>query len=74
MPLSKNQIIAANDLKLAEIDMTEEWGGVVHVRTLTGTERDAFEESYSQNKMRAFRSRFLVLCLCDEKGDRKSVV
>ena len=70
MPLSKSQILAANDLKLAELDMSTEWGGVVYVRTLTGSERDTFEEAYSENKMKAFRCRFLVLCLCDDKGAR----
>ena len=47
-----------------------EWGGDVHCKTLSGTERDQFEEAYSQNKMKAFRARFLVLTLCDESGER----
>ena len=70
MPLSKSQIISANDLKLAELDMTSEWGGTVYIRTLTGSERDQFEEAYSEQKMKNFRARFLVLSLCDDKGQR----
>ena len=70
MPLSKSQIISANDLKHAEHDMTREWGGTVYIRTLTGSERDQFEEAYSEQKMKNFRARFLVLAICDEKGER----
>ena len=40
------------------------------VKTLSGTERDAFEDAYAENKMKAFRCRFLVLTLCDDKGQR----
>jgi hypothetical protein len=47
-----------------------EWGGDVYVRTISGTERDKFEEAYSEQKMKAFRVRFLVLTLADEAGDR----
>ena len=45
-------------------------GGDVCIKTLSGTERDAFEEGYSEQKMKNFRARFLVLTLCDENGDR----
>lgn len=70
MALTKAKILAAEDIKLKELDMTKEWGGVVYVRTITGTERDYFEESYSEQKMKGFRVRFLVLALCDDKGER----
>lgn len=70
MALTKAKILAANDIKLTEIDMTKEWGDKVYARTITGTERDYFEESYSEQKMKGFRVRFLVLALCDDKGER----
>jgi len=70
VPLSKSQIVSANDLKLRELDMTQEWGGTVYIRTLTGSERDQFEEGYAEQKMKNFRARFLVLSLCDDKGER----
>ena len=70
MALSKAAILAANDLKLSDAVEVPEWGGEVYFKTLTGTERDAFEESYSQERMKQFRARFLVLSLCDEKGQR----
>ena len=40
--LNKAAILAAEDLKTETVAVPE-WGGEVRVRTLTGTERDAFE-------------------------------
>jgi hypothetical protein len=42
--LSKAAIVAVVDIK-TEIVEVPEWGGAVAVRELTGTERDAFEQS-----------------------------
>ena len=69
MALNKAKILAAEDVKLDKVNVPE-WGGDVFIKTLSGTERDAFEDAYSQDKMRQFRVRFLVLTLCDEKGER----
>lgn len=69
MALNKAKILAAEDVKLDKVAVPE-WGGDVYIKTLSGTERDAFEDAYSQDKMRQFRVRFLVLTLCDEKGER----
>lgn len=44
MPLSRDQILAADDVQTAEVP-TPEWGGTVLVRSLSGTERDAYEQS-----------------------------
>ncbi len=57
MALSKDAILAAKDTKLSGEISVPEWGGSVYVKTLTGTERDAFEDAYAQNKMKAFRCR-----------------
>jgi hypothetical protein len=70
MSLSKAAILAAKDVRLSSAEPVPEWGGDVYFKTLSGLERDAFEESYQDNKMRAFRVRFLVLTLCDEGGSR----
>ena len=70
MSLSKAKILAANDTKLSDPIPVPEWGGEVYCKTLTGTERDHFEDAYSQNKMKSFRARFLVLTLCDDSGER----
>lgn len=70
MSLSKAAILAAKDVRLSDEVPVPEWGGGVYIKTLSGLERDAFEESYAEQKMRAFRVRFLVLTLCDEGGER----
>jgi hypothetical protein len=67
--LSKAAILAASDVNIEKVTV-KEWGGDVFVRTLSGSERDAFEESYVENKTKSFRERFLVLTLCDENGTR----
>jgi hypothetical protein len=69
MALNKAAILAAGDYKLEKIHVPE-WGGDVYAKTISGIERDRFEEGYSEQKMKNFRGRFLVLCLCDEKGER----
>jgi hypothetical protein len=69
MALNKAKILAANDVKLEKVHVAE-WGDDVFLKTLSGTERDIFEESYTTDKMKNFRSRFLVLTICDEKGAR----
>ncbi len=69
MALSKAKILAANDNKLETVSVPE-WGGDVCIKVLTGTDRDSFEEAYSDQKMKNFRSRFLVLTLCDDSGER----
>jgi hypothetical protein len=70
MALSKAAILAAKDTKLSAAIPVPEWGGEVYAKTLSGTERDAFEDAYSENKMKQFRCRFLVLTLCDDAGQR----
>lgn len=69
MALNKAKILAANDTKLEKVAVPE-WGDDVYIKTLSGTERDQFEDAYSSEKMKNFRSRFLVLTLCDESGVR----
>lgn len=69
MALNKTAILAAGDIKLDKVTVPE-WGGDVYLRTISGIDRDQFEEGYSEQKMKNFRARFLVLTLCDEKGDR----
>jgi len=65
----RSRILAANDIKVQKI-VIPEWGGDYYVKIISGTERDAFEEGYAEQKMKAFRVRFLVLALCDESGER----
>ena len=73
MGLSKSSILAAinaaSDIKVEKLSVPE-WKTDVYLKVLSGTERDAFEASYSDEKMKNFRVRFLVLTLCDEAGER----
>jgi hypothetical protein len=52
MTLSRDQILAANDLEVREVDVPE-WGGTVKVRALNGAERDRFEASLRKERRRA---------------------
>jgi hypothetical protein len=70
MSLSKAAILAAKDVRLSDAVPVPEWKGDVYIKTLSGLERDAFEESYQEQKMKAFRVRFLCLTLCDDGGER----
>ncbi len=74
--LTRDQILAAEDLKRETIDVPE-WGGDVIVRSLTGAERDAFEDSVVRQRgktrelnLRNARARLVSLSLIDESGTR----
>ena len=69
MALSKKAILEAKDIKTKEVEVPE-WGGSVCIRVISGADRDVFEQAYSEKKMDAFRTRFLVLTLCDTSGER----
>lgn len=76
MTLSKDQILAADDLTVWDVDVPE-WGGTVRVRSLTGTERDAYEASIVQVqgntrklRMENARAKLVALCLVDDQGER----
>ena len=70
MALSKEQILAADDMGLKEVEVPE-WGGNVFVRVMTVGERDSYENEWIVNKNKGvenFRSKFLQRVLCDEEG------
>lgn len=67
--LSKGAILAADDIRIKTVDVPE-WGGTVGIRVISGTDRDKFEQSYSDKDMGNFRIRFLAASLCDEHGGR----
>ena len=69
MALDRKSILAADDFRIEKVAVPE-WGGDVCLRVISGTDRDHFEESYADQKMKAFRIRFLLLTLCDESGKR----
>jgi len=78
--LSKNDILEANDLQTDEVEVPE-WGGVVLVRGLTGTERESWEESRIDRKkkpkkggdsnirMTHFRASLVARTVVDDNGN-----
>ena len=76
--ITKQQILAATNLPVEPVDVPE-WGGTVHVRTMSGTERDAFEQTMIALKagggkgatdLSNIRARLAVRTLCDPDGTR----
>lgn len=72
--LTRDLILAASDLPTEEVQAPE-WGGSVFVRTMSGTERDAFEQSVIDGKANAtsldnVRARLAVKVICDAAGTR----
>ncbi len=75
MLLDMSSINAVQDLNFEDVPVPE-WGGEVRVRTMTGTERDAWEASLSPAGVKGgpdlanLRARLLVKCLVDAQGGR----
>jgi len=69
MALSKQMILEAQDIKTTEVEVAE-WGGSVFIRVISGADRDVFEQAFADKKTESFRTRFLVLTLCDANGER----
>ena len=74
--LSRDDILAANDLATEDIDVPE-WGGTVRIQALTGAQRDAFEASVvkmngqsRQYNLTNLRARFVALSVVDDEGKR----
>lgn len=71
MLLSKTNILAAADLPHEDLHVSE-WGGQVRIRTLTGTERDAFGQALlgadGKADMTNYRARLLASCMVGEDG------
>jgi hypothetical protein len=72
----RDTILGAQDTKRIPVEVPE-WGVTVWLRTLTGTERDAFEGSLMKGKgknrapdLANLRARLVVLCAVDEAGQR----
>lgn len=63
----RKRLLSADDVKVKPIEIPA-WGGTYYLRVISGKAREAFEEAYSQEKMKNFRLRFLLLSLCDADG------
>lgn len=70
--LTKDQILQVDDKRTQEVDVPE-WGGSVIVKTLSGDERDQFEESILSGAKRDFkgvRAKLVALSIIGEDGKR----
>ncbi len=74
--LNKDAILQANDLPTRD-EPVPEWGGTVRVRTLTGTEREAFSAELAEAtrnggaaNAQGFTTRLCAWCLVGEDGQR----
>ena len=74
MALTKEAILNTDDLKTETVPVPE-WGGDVIVRTMSGTERDAYEQAIferngkdSKFNMDNMRARLCAGCIVDDKG------
>jgi hypothetical protein len=73
--LGRDAIFAVSDLQTEDVPVPE-WGGTVRVKGLTGSERDAFEESCVSGKgknasfkMTNIRAKLVAKTVVDEKGE-----
>ncbi len=68
--LSKEQILKAKDLKTEKVTVPE-WGGDVIVQTMTGKQRDDFEQSIVQGKklkLSNIRAKLCQISIVDNSG------
>ena len=72
----RDDILAVDDLPTTEVDVSE-WGVVVFVRAMTGSERDAYESGLLESKdqtmkqrLKNMRANLVVLCTVDADGNR----
>lgn len=72
--LNRDDILKVKDLKVEKV---QAWGGTVHVRGMTGAERDKFEAGIIQMRgkeqslnLQNVRAKLCVLTLCDADGTR----
>lgn len=76
MILTREQILAAQDIRVERVEVPE-WSGAVLVRGLTAAERDAFDLSATVEQdgrrvinFQQLRARLVAMSLVDEQGKR----
>lgn len=73
--LTREQILGAVTLRTEDVEVPE-WGGVVRVSEMTGTSRDAWEQSLVPREtggpanIANIRARLVAACAVDDKGRR----
>lgn len=73
MALTREQILALQDLDVEEFDVPE-WNDTVYLRNWTGRERDKFEQEFTgdraNGKFHNIRASVAALTLSDDSGKR----
>lgn len=77
MTLTKDQILESNDLKTQSVEVPE-WGGSVNIRTMTGSDRDAFEQTLvkvdgngnRKTDLTNMRAKLVAMTVVDDNGNR----
>jgi hypothetical protein len=72
MTLSRDAILGASDIETETVDCPE-WGLKVTVKSMTGSQRDAFEQSIRRDgklDLRNARAKLLVSVIVNENGTR----
>lgn len=75
--LTREQIVEADDRKYETVECPE-WGGEVRLKSITGTQRDAYEQSLmatngNDRKMNLRNARVKLIVLCAVDGDGRSL-
>lgn len=73
MPLTKDQILSAQDVKPPFEFHVPEWSDTVFLRHPTANDRDAWELYAQANKGQTkslWRAQLAAMLICDEKGNR----
>jgi hypothetical protein len=68
MSLTREQILAADDLPREAVDVPQ-WGGKVYVRTMNGLQRDGFETAVAGKGKVEILAILTVKTVCDEAGN-----
>jgi len=71
--LTKADFFTPRPPVIERVDLPD-WGGYVHVRVITGVERDTWEIAQAKERetgtLANVRARLVSLCACDETGKR----
>jgi len=67
--LTREAILAADDLKRQELDIPE-WGDKVFIQMMTAKDRDSFEETRQNNPYSNLRAAMAIKTVVDQDGKR----
>ena len=76
--LKRREILTNKDFKVEPVDVPE-WGGRVYVRSMTGEDRDAFEDKVLEvrdpktgipKSLKGLKTLLVTLTVCDKDGKR----